>query len=304
MNLQSFHRSSALLPVLLALGPAIALAGSPIDRSVAVDPNARISIANQKGRIEVEAWDRSEVHIGGELGKGIEKFDVDGGGDHLDIRVEYPEEHGLWFGGSKSEDSVLIVQVPRGARLDAQGVSADVTVKGLDTRSFQIETVSGDLVVDARAEEGSLQTVSGDQTLRIDGPDLKVGSVSGDVELRGQANGRLHVETVSGDLDLAAGELNDVELSSVSGDIALKLELADHGHLSAETVSGDLGLHFGKALSAEVEAETFSGDISSPVGEVKKNGYGNGRSLRTRMGSGSGKLHLETFSGDIEIKTD
>lgn len=290
--------------LLAALLPAVAAAATPIDETRPVSADARVSVENMTGSISVSAWDRGEVHVGGSLGDGVEKLEIDGGGNHLDIRVRYPESRG-WFGGdSNAEPSRLEIKVPRAVVLDLEAVSADIDVTGVDSKGLEAESVSGNVTVDARAAEASISSVSGDLQLRIDTRELSMESVSGDINANGNIRGSLRAEVVSGDLDITTGELNEVRLSSVSGDVQLQAALANSGRLSAETVSGDLKLRFPGTLSAEIEAETFSGDIRSSVGKVEKAGFGSGSTLGARVGSGSARISLETFSGDIQIKLD
>ncbi|MEZ5465024.1 MAG: DUF4097 family beta strand repeat-containing protein [Lysobacteraceae bacterium] len=295
-------KTSISILLLAGLLPVAALAATTIDETRSVSGDARISVENVKGRISISAWDRGEVHVGGTLGDGVEKLEIDGGGNHLDIRVRYPQSRG-WFGGdSNAGPSLLEIKVPRAAVLDLEAVSADIDVSGIDSDALEAESVSGNVAVDARAREARVSSVSGDLELRIDAQALSVESVSGDISATGDIRGSLRAEVVSGDIDITAGELKEIRLSTVSGDVDLRAALAASGRLSAESVSGDLELQFPASLSAEIEAETFSGDIRSPVGKVEKAGFGNGSTLEARAGSGSARISLETFSGDIEIE--
>ncbi|MHB8912991.1 MAG: hypothetical protein ACYC42_10185, partial [Lysobacter sp.] len=52
------------------------LAATVINQSRPLDPRGRIEIENLKGRIEVRAWDRTEVRITGSLGDGVEKLEI------------------------------------------------------------------------------------------------------------------------------------------------------------------------------------------------------------------------------------
>ena len=282
----------------------VALAATTIDETRDVNADARISVNNIKGRISVSAWDRNQVHIGGSLGDGVEKLEISGGGSHLDIQVRYPDGNGWFGGGNKSEASILEVRVPKGVVLDLEGVSADIDVNGIDSTSMEVESVSGDIEVGAAAREARVSSVSGDLTLQIDSNELSLESVSGDITARGRITGSLRAETVSGDMQLHAVELREVKLSSVSGDVELRGALSSSGRLRAETVSGDVELYLPASTSVEINADTFSGNIRSPVGKVEKAGFGSGSSLKARMGSGSSRMNLETFSGDIRIELE
>jgi DUF4097 and DUF4098 domain-containing protein YvlB len=294
---------------LLALASAPALAATPINQVRPLSATGNVSIDNVKGRIVVRTWDRAEVGITGSLGEGVEKLLVEGTADDLRIQVRYPSSGGSWFGwGGKSgqgEASVIEVSVPTGARVSVDSVSASVDVAGVAGRSLSVDTVSGDVAVRAaRPGEVSIDSVSGDLDLELQTASIAVDTVSGDVRIRGRVTGVVDLETVSGDVELAAGQVDRLSISSVSGDSRVKARLAPGGRISTDSVSGGLTLSLGRDTSARLRVETFSGDISSPVGAVKAEQYGPGKSLETRLGAGAGDVRLESFSGDVTIELD
>src|SRR5690606_34921199 len=138
----------------------------------------------------------------------------------------------------------------------------------------------------------------------LDSEDISVDTVSGDVRLSGRGGGELGVDTVSGDADLAFQSLRRVVMDSVSGDLELRTGLAPSGRISADTVSGGVRLRLPADTSARLSVETFSGGISSPVGDVKTEKYGPGKTLEARLGSGEGEVRLVTFSGGVRISLD
>ena len=90
----------------------------------------------------------------------------------------------------------------------------------------------------------------------------------------------------------------------MSGNASFTGALADSGRISAESVSGDIRLTLPKSLSARVHAESFSGSLSAPGVSVSRPKYGPGSSFEHTFGSGSGEIHLETFSGDAELRLE
>src|SRR5690606_5323412 len=134
-------------------------------------------------------------------------------------------------GGSGGGASHLVVRVPRAVDLDIESVSADIAVQGTDGKRLQVESVSGDIRIDAGAEKVQVQSVSGDQELRIATASLDVESVSGDVRVRGALRGRVEGETVSGTLHIDAGNvaLDAINASTVSGNVEITAALAARG---------------------------------------------------------------------------
>lgn len=270
-----------------------AMAGTPIDELRPVDADARIKIANVAGSITVTGWDREEVKITGELGEGVEELAIDGGADRLSIEVRYPEGRH----GRNIEESRLEVSVPRGARLEATGVSADVSASGL-AGEVRLDSVSGDVRADLDTDNRvRLNSVSGDVSLtgRTGGAFLE--SVSGDIEAEG-ISGEVRLKTVSGDAELHASKLSRLEMESVSGDLSAAVDLATGSSIRAKSLSGEIRLELPSDLSARITADTYSGEVRSNFGSATKDG----RRLDATAGQGDADIEVETFSGEIEIR--
>ena len=293
------------LAIAAALAAFPALAGTPIDQTRPLNANGEVHIENIKGSITVRTWARPEVQIRGELGKGVEKLDISGDSRSLDIEVKYPNSRGgwgMWGGDDRSEPTRLEVTLPQRASVDIESVSADVDVQQMAGRKLEISSVSGNIVATASSPgEARFENVSGDITLRITSPSVHVESVSGDVKLSGGLDGEVSMETVSGNLELGARSLSLLKTSTVSGDASLRTALKPDATVKAETLSGTLSLALPRSTGARVHVETFSGDIDSPAGKVDREEHGPGKSLDTRLGDGSGDIHLESFSGDVKI---
>lgn len=294
-----------LLAACAALASPLLFAATPIDETRPLDARGRIEIDNLKGRIQVRAWNRNEVKLGGTLGDGVERLLVEGGGDHLVVKVQYPKQIGVWR-SDRTGPTELLLQVPLQASLSIDSVSANVDIDGVAPPSLSVDTVSGQVVIAAAPGSAEINSVSGDQRLTLNSRDVRVDSVNGDVDLRGRLGGEVHGETVSGRLsiDSTGTPLRELSANTVSGDTTLRVALADGATVKAQTVSGDIHLHAPKSLSARLGAQSFSGDLSAPGAKVKKEEYGPGSSLEQRYGNGAAEIRLETFSGDAELSFD
>jgi DUF4097 and DUF4098 domain-containing protein YvlB len=293
--------------LVLALSACLAspmlLAATPIDQSRPLDARGKVEIDNLKGRIQVRPWNRNEVRITGSLGEGVEKLVIEGQGDHLLVRAQYPKQIGAWR-GDRTGPTDLQLQVPLRADLEIESVSADIDVDGVAPGELSIDTVSGKVVVAAAPDHADITTVSGDLQATLNSGDVKINTVSGDAMLSGRLKGQVHGETVSGRLsiDSAGQAIRRLSAATVSGETNLNVGLVDGGEIHSETVSGDIRLRLPKATSARLNATSFSGDLSAPGAKVRKEEFGPGSSLDQRYGSGAGEIHLETFSGDATVE--
>lgn len=286
----------ALLLVLLA-APGLASAQSALHETRAVAADARIDISNVKGSVTVQGWDRAEVEISGTLGKNAQALKIEGDAAHLRIEVQGPADKGWfnWRSDTLMGDTELQLKVPRQAALEIDSVSADISLDKVDGASLDVDSVSGKLRLDSGAKKIEIDSVSGTVELTASAADTHVETVSGNIRTRG-LSGKITLETVSGDIDADSNGYSSLEASSVSGSIRLRGTPADEPRFSVNTMSGDVQLQLPEATSAQLEASSFSGRIRSDFGNVDEN------ELKVRLGDGRGKVEVETFSGDIEIR--
>ncbi len=300
-------KSSIVAPLLsLLLIPAVD-AATVVDETRPVAPDAMIEVENVAGSVRIRAGQGDRVRVTGTLGDGVKGLIIDGSQKRLRIKVDYPNTSGWgWWGGGRVDDSDIELELPPGVELKAETVSASIEVEGLTGKRIDLESVSGKVTFRGAPEVLEATAVSGDIRVETNGSrDVTLESVSGRVELAGPVSGRLEAESVSGRIRLAPqGTPSSIQASGVSGDIDIQAALAPGGRLSAESLSGSLTVTLPKSTSARLSASSFSGSIRSDVGTVEKEEFGPGSSLKAALGSGDGKIDLESFSGAVRIKIE
>ena len=68
-------------------------------------------------------------------------------------------------------------------------------------------------------------------------------------------------------------------------------------------MSGDVKLSLPTSQQAEFTAQSFSGDIHTDFGDSARVSKGPGVVLEHRTGENGAKIRLESFSGDISIRS-
>jgi hypothetical protein len=68
-------------------------------------------------------------------------------------------------------------------------------------------------------------------------------------------------------------------------------------------MSGDVMLRLPASQQAEFTAQSYSGDLNSEFGKSTRVSRGPGIVLQHREGDNGAQIRLETFSGDISIRT-
>ncbi len=294
-------RKTILWMVLIALAAMTARAERPVDETRSASPSGSISIELVAGSVTVVGTDVAELRVTGSLGDDVEELDFDEDSDGWSIEVKIPDDHGK----RRRERDIaadLEVQVPRGSRLDIEGVSASVAVSGV-SGEIDAASVSGAVSVSGGSREVEAESVSGAVTVTdVDGS-VAAESVSGQVELQNVA-GEIEASTVSGNIRIAAGSVSDVEIETVAGEVHFQGSPSS-GSVDIETHSGNVEALLPAALGASFELESFSGSIDNGFGPQaqRSDRYEPGTSVEFTTGSGGVDVTIETFSGNITLKS-
>lgn len=289
--------SLVIAAVLLAAVPP-AQAAQNLSRHATVAPNAKVDVSNVAGRIDVTAWDRNEVELTAMLESDKDQLEFEASEQQVSIEVIKPHHD-----DRGSSDAVLTLKIPRGAKLSAETVSADVTVAGVKGEQ-RLNAVSGDVRTEAYDEPVTLETVSGDGTVVGTGGKaaVSISSISGLAEARG-IRGGFDGEVVSGKLKAEIAAAEAISLDSVSGDIEARVELTPDSRVEMESVSGAIAFTIKPPVNAEFDVESFSGQIDSCFSAKARDRsrHGSGSELNFTQGSGGASVHIESMSGDIKV---
>ena len=289
---------SALLVALplLAFGGVASAGSDSIERKVAADANGEVVISNVSGTIDVRGWDRNEVQVTGQLGRSVERVDVESSGGRTVVKVVLPHR------GARYGDADIEVQVPRGSSVDVSAVSADVSSRGV-LGTQRLKSVSGEVTADISGNDSEVRSVSGDVTVRGVGrpSSLRVSSVSGSLDVS-NIGGKIEVVTVSGDARVHASETNEIRGRTTSGNLEIVGKLTRDGRVDVEGVSGDLTLRLSAPGGLAAEIESFSGDIEGCLAKgVERSKYGPGSRLTVRTVENGARIRAKTLSGSIDI---
>lgn len=283
-----------LVAAVAAAGPALAQQQVSETREVPADGSVRVG--NIAGSVEVIGWDRAEVRVEGTLGRGTEGLTFRRDGRTTVIRVEIPED------ANDVEASHLTVRVPAASSLDVEGVSAEVTVDGVQG-ALDLSSVSGDVTVAAEGNRVHARSVSGDVVVTGSVERLRANTASGDVSVRG-VTGPVDARSISGTVEVEDATLSDGSLESTSGTVRYVGDFAPGAVVRLQSVSGTIELELPGDVSAEFEVGTLSGNIENEFGPEarRKSRHAPGMELTFSTGGGDARVMAETFSGSVHIR--
>jgi DUF4097 and DUF4098 domain-containing protein YvlB len=292
-------RNALLASAILAAAAPAATAQQTITKNSKVAGDATVEVSNVQGSVEITAWDKSEVELVAELESSKDELEYEASERYVRIEVRRP--HGKYH--SDEDDATLTLRVPKGARVIADTVSADIAVTGvrgeqsLQSVSGEVQTQAFDAPVRATAVSGEINVVGNGGKAAVSTENVSGGStVSG---VRGSYNG----EVVSGEIHATVAAAERVELNSVSGDIELSAELKSGASVDMESVSGLVSLRLKPPVNADFDIESFSGDIEACFGPKPRDTskYTPGSELNFTQGNGGARVEIQTLSGEISI---
>ncbi len=284
--------------ILAALALAgVAWAQTPIDETKPVGPKDSIDITNINGKVEVEAWDRNEIHVTGTLGRNTEKLEFTHKDGETEIKVVVPR-----FGWHVGE-TILFINAPAGNSVRASSVSGGVEVRGIKA-DVEISSISGSVRATGCAGTIQAESVSGSVHLDGDFTECEATSVSGSVHVK-TVRDEVRAKSVSGSIEVEGMTPKKIECETNSGSVSYTGGLAPDAKLEASTHSGSVKLRLPADVSARVHAETFSGGINNDLSDAQaeRPKYGPGASLNTKFGSGSANIDASAFSGSVTLTT-
>lgn len=165
--------------------------------------------------------------------------------------------------------------------------SGDIEARDLHVTDLRLSSTSGNISVElfAPLNHGVFSTTSGDIDVEADADDVQIGTISGDVEVHGDYR-QLKLSSTSGDMELEA-KVRQCVFSSVSGDMDLHFTGA-LTILNGNTTSGDIDVELPDDTGTNnIDVRSRSGDISMH------------RSGRKGTRTVNGSIH--SVSGDIDI---
>lgn len=210
----------------------------------------------------------------------------------------------------------LHVVVPRGKTLYLRNGVGETTIDNIDgtlnvnvsSSRVRVSHVRGSVLLDAGSGGVDISDITGDLTLdagsggaTIDG--VRGGRLAMDIgsgSLRGRAIEvtELTADVGSGGVRLAAVKTPRLHLDTGSGSTEIEM-LSQVDDVSIDAGSGGVTLRLPATLSATVDIETGSGGIDSDF-EVRMSRVERG-ALRGAIGSGKGRIKIESGSGSVRL---
>lgn len=223
--------------------------GQKVERTVAVEPQATITLCVASGTLTVRGWDKAEVRV--------RSLDA----QVLELRrIDKPKDPNT--PANRIDVMVYEKAVPRviPGRIDCQAI-ADVEMEVPAGATVQVQTRDGDINIEgvAAAYAGSQ---NGDIMIERATRLVEAGSVGGSISLK-NSTGRVNLSSAGGGVEainIRAASVEDTfEVGTVSGDI--QLLGVSNPKVMAKTVNGTLTMSGALVKSGSYAFTNMTGDV-------------------------------------------
>ena len=221
--------------------------GEKIERALAVDPQATVTLCVASGTLKVRGWEKSEIRV-----RSIDAVQIDFN------RI------GVTKDTTKPPTRVDVMVMEKGTvstrRRDCQAL-ANVEMEVPSGATVQVQTRDGDIAIAgvAGAYAGSQ---NGDIAIERVVKLVEAGSVGGSISLR-DSSGRVNLSSAGGGVEVfnvrPASEDDTFEVGTVSGDI--QLDRVSTPKVIAKTVSGTVIMTGPLAKSGIYGFTNMTGDV-------------------------------------------
>lgn len=258
------------------------------DTTFAVQPGTRLDVNNFGGEIAVRAWNDNRVRVRASHSS-RDRIEISYGATTISVRSR----------GRRGPSQMVEydISVPAWMALNLSGTYTDITIEGTQA-AVAAETVEGEITLKGGSGTVTLKSVEGGVTVTGSRGNVDANSVQGEIRIT-DAAGEIVAETVDGDIVLENIQSASVEASTVDGDITYDGPIKDNGRYRFATHDGDLAVSVQERANVSVSVATFDGDFDAcfqvQLQEQRKHRFS------FTIGSGSARLELESFSGDITL---
>jgi DUF4097 and DUF4098 domain-containing protein YvlB len=188
---------------------------------------------------------------------------------------------------------------------NAQHVKGDITIQGR-ANEVSLEDVDGAVHLNGEFQESTrLVRVSKTVSFHSSRTDMEFSRLDGRLDLD---SGDLRADSLTGPMRLTTRS-KDISLEGLSGDLRLEdsngsveVGLYKPGNIQIDNRKGDVQVSIPPNTAIKVEARTRAGEIQSDFEEIKVENSGNQSSASGAIGTNGPKLVMNCDKGEIEIR--
>jgi hypothetical protein len=260
-------------------------------------PNTPIKIFGVAGSIRLVGWDRDSVMVTSRSRPPGFFFIPDPAAVKLGV-----DQYRIGMLEDRESETVtpyhFVVYVPRQSKIAVRTTSADIN--GTDVSGW-FSTGSGSVqLAGAAASTLDVESINGNIDVNASASWLRARTGRGRLIVRGQVQD-VDASTVDGELDVATSSVMRGRFSSVTGDIRYAGAPAAGSIFDFSNHSGAVDMALPRDASASFDLSSITGAVESVLGQARPVA-GGAHALRLSLGRGDAQLTVRTFKGTIRLR--
>ena len=267
------------------------LPDEPVLRARALRAGAPVKMFVPSGTLRLIGWDRDSIVVRGRLPKSAQV--IIGGSDTAGFKVVVEERDGGSMAASR-----LVIYLPRRSQISMK--TADASVDVTDVAGW-FYTVSGSYHIGGAASSVDVESMSGDIDLDAVTPWARARTGKGHLVIRGEPQD-VDASTVGGTLDIATAAIMHGRFTAVTGDIHYASAMAPRSLFEFSTHSGAVELLLPRDISARLELSSVDGVIDNGLTQLRPAAAGV-HNLQLKLGSGAADVTVRTFRGTVRLRS-
>jgi len=275
-------------------------AGEQIERTIKVPSTGHLFIDIDRGSVEVQGWDKTEILMTGELDSDSQTLLFKNKGEKTLIKIKINDTS--YRGNAHSSDgNQLKVFVPQNIQVHFKGLDTDFNIAGIEA-GVEGKTINGELVIKNVHISIKVSSISGDIKVTESYGIAYVESIQGDASIIGKFED-VTLRSVTGDIWADITEIDNLSSNNVAGDTKLVGNLKKDAQVKMTSVKGDLHYEASGILNAECDiASQFGGEIvNNLTNDLPNTSHMQQQQLHFVSGDGSGTLVMKTINGKAMI---
>jgi hypothetical protein len=269
-----------------------------LDTTLAVTAGGRIDIESVNGQVRVRTWDRNQVRVrASHGGRGRAGVAVRSAGGVVAVSDDPTRTRGAAVS--------YVITVPRAFNIVVHGPMVHADVEG----------VRGDVDVQVALGNARVRDVQGAVRVESTTGAINIADVRGAVTARGTAQGislarvrgPVDVEAINGPLTLRDIESGGVTARTIHGSIEYRGSIADGGRYTFSTHHGPITITVPPGSNATLAVAYVHGNFTSNVPGIEAPARAaqlpahDGRRFQVVIGTGSARIDLESFHGNMRV---
>jgi DUF4097 and DUF4098 domain-containing protein YvlB len=280
-----------MLTTLAAMTIAALAVQSQTDTTFAVPAGASLTVNNFGGAIYVRGWNQNTMKVHAEHSR-RGRVEVSIVGNTVTVKA----------GSRQGSPSVVDMEitVPAATPLSLGGTYAEITVEGV-TGPIRAETVDGEVNVKGGRGNITLSSIQGSVSLADASGRIELTSVNEDIDVD-NVQGEIKIEATNGEVTMTRIRSSSVEAATINGDVVYDGTINDGGSYSFTSHNGDITVTIPERANVTITGATANGDIDASFTLPLTQTPHKGRRWNFKLGSGSARVEVESFQGDIELR--